>query len=38
MLGMAERVTFVIDGKGRIAHVIDDVNTKAHAEQVLALL
>lgn len=38
MLGMAERVTFVIDEKGRIAHVIDDVHTKAHAEQVLALL
>ncbi len=38
MLGMAERVTFLIDGNGRIAHVIDDVNTKGHAEQVLALL
>jgi peroxiredoxin Q/BCP len=38
MLGMAERVTFVIDEQGRIAHVIDDVNTKGHAEQVLALL
>jgi peroxiredoxin Q/BCP len=38
MLGMAERVTFVIDGNGRIAHVIDDVDTKHHAEQVLGLL
>ncbi len=38
MLGMAERVTFVIDAQGRIAHVIDDVNTKDHAGQVLALL
>jgi peroxiredoxin Q/BCP len=38
MLGMAERVTFVIDEQGRIAHVIDDVNAKGHAEQVLALL
>ena len=38
MLGMAERVTFVIDEQGRIAHVIDDVNTKGHAGQVLALL
>jgi peroxiredoxin Q/BCP len=38
MLGMAARVTFVIDGEGRIAHVIDDVDTKGHAEQVLALL
>jgi peroxiredoxin Q/BCP len=38
MLGMAERVTFVIDERGCIAHVIEDVNTKGHAEQVLALL
>lgn len=38
MLGMAERVTFVIDEQGRIAHVIDNVNTKDHAGQVLALL
>jgi peroxiredoxin Q/BCP len=38
MLGMAERVTFVIDERGRIAHVIDDVNTRDHAAQVLALL
>lgn len=38
MLGMAERVTFVIDEQGRIAHVIDDVNTRDHAAQVLALL
>lgn len=38
MLGMAERVTFVIDEEGRIAHVIDDVDTGHHAEQVLALL
>lgn len=38
MLGMAERVTFLIDEQGRIAHVIDDVNTKDHARQVLALL
>ena len=38
MLGMAERVTFVVDENGRIAHVVDDVNTKDHAGQVLALL
>jgi peroxiredoxin len=38
MLGMAERVTFVIDEKGRIARVIENVTTKGHAEQVLALL
>src|SRR5215510_8417602 len=38
VLGMAERVTFVIDEQGRIAHVLDRVDTKGHAEQVLALL
>lgn len=38
MLGMAERVTFVIDEQGRIAHVIDDVDTRDHAEQVLERL
>ncbi len=36
--GMADRVTFVIDGKGRIAHVIDKPNVANHAEEVLALL
>jgi peroxiredoxin Q/BCP len=38
MLGMAERVTFIIDEKGRIAHVIDKARTADHAEQVLDLL
>jgi peroxiredoxin Q/BCP len=38
VLGMAQRVTFVIDEQARIAHVIDHVSTKDHAEQVLALL
>ncbi len=38
MLGLAERVTFVIDGEGRIAHVIDAPDTANHAEQVLKLL
>jgi thioredoxin-dependent peroxiredoxin len=38
MLGMAERVTFIIDEQGRIVHVIDEVNTKDHAGQVLKLL
>ena len=38
MLGIAERVTFIIDAQGRVAHVIDDVNTKEHAGQVVALL
>ena len=34
----ALRAFFLIDEQGRIAHVIDDVNTKDHARQVLALL
>jgi peroxiredoxin Q/BCP len=38
ILGMVERVTFVIDEQGRIAHVIEDVSTKGHGEQVLAVL
>jgi peroxiredoxin Q/BCP len=38
MLGLAERVTFIIDEKGRIAHVIDSPDTAHHAEQVLKLL
>ena len=36
--GMADRVTFVIDEKGRIAHVVDKPNVANHAEEVLALL
>jgi len=36
--GMADRVTFVIDEKGKIAHVIDKPNVKDHARQVLELL
>ena len=36
--GMADRVTFVIDAKGTIAHVIDKPNVAGHAEEVLALL
>ena len=38
MAGMADRVTFIIDEKGKIAHVIDAPNTQNHAEDVLALL
>jgi peroxiredoxin Q/BCP len=37
-LGLAERVTFIIDEQGRIAHVIDAPDTANHAEQVLKLL
>lgn len=36
--GMADRVTFVIDEKGRIAHVLDKPDVANHAEEVLALL
>ena len=36
--GMADRVTFLIDEKGRIAHVIDKPDVANHAREVLALL
>jgi peroxiredoxin Q/BCP len=36
--GMADRITFVIDEKGRIAHVIDKPQVGRHAEEVLELL
>ena len=36
--GMADRVTFIIDEQGRIAHVIDRPEVSRHAEEVLALL
>jgi len=36
--GMSDRVTFVIDGNGLIAHVIDRPDVARHAEEVLALL
>ena len=38
IVGMSDRVTFIIDEKGKIAHVIDSPNTKNHAEEVLSLL
>ena len=34
----SERVTFIIDEKGRISHIIDDPDCSDHGEQVLALL
>ena len=37
-VGMAKRVTFVIDERGRIAHVIDKPDVANHAAEVLALL
>ncbi len=38
LVGMADRVTFVIDEKGRIAHVIERPDVSNHAEEILALL
>ena len=37
-VGMADRVTFIIDEQGRIAHVISRPDVANHAEEVLALL
>lgn len=36
--GMADRVTFVIDERGKIAHVIEKPDVANHAEEVLALI
>ncbi len=36
--GMADRVTFIIDEKGKVAHVIDKPDVANHAEEVLKLL
>ncbi len=38
LVGVSDRVTFLIDEKGRIAHVIDRPDAANHAEEVLALL
>ena len=38
MAGMADRVTFIVDEQGRIAHVIDKPDVAHHAEEVLAKL
>jgi peroxiredoxin Q/BCP len=37
-MGLAERVTFLIDPQGRVAHVIERPDVARHAEEVLALL
>jgi len=34
--GMTQRVTFVIDQRGKIARVYDDVTPKKHAQEILA--
>ena len=36
--GKAQRVTYVIDGEGKIIHVDSSVNTSSHASDVLAAL
>jgi peroxiredoxin Q/BCP len=36
--GYAKRVTYVIDGDGKIAHVDASVNTSTHANDILAAL
>ncbi len=36
--GMADRVTFIIDEKGKVAHVLDKPDVANHAEEVLKLL
>lgn len=38
MLGVNERITYIIDEQGRIAHVIDDPDCPHHGEQVLKYL
>lgn len=38
LMGVAERVTFVIDEQGAIAHVIDSPSCPNHGEEVLKLL
>jgi len=32
------RTTFVIDKKGKLAHIMDRVKTKSHHEDVMAIL
>ena len=38
LLGMANRITFIIDESGHIAHIIDKPDCAHHAEEVLGLL
>ena len=38
LLGMAKRITVLIDRQGIVRKVITDVRTKDHDQQVLALL
>ena len=36
--GYAKRVTYIIDGEGKITHVDSNVNTSTHAEDVLSAI
>ena len=38
MLGIAKRKTFIVDSKGRVAKVYDDVNPSKHPAEVTAAL
>ena len=38
LLGMANRITFIIDESGHIAHILDKPDCAHHAEEVLKLL
>ncbi len=38
LIGIAKRVTFLIDKQGVIRHIVTDVNAKTHDKQVLELL
>ncbi|MCC9000451.1 MAG: peroxiredoxin [Candidatus Contendobacter sp.] len=38
LMGMASRITFIIDENGHIAHIIDKPDCARHAEEVLKLL
>jgi peroxiredoxin Q/BCP len=36
--GYSKRVTYIIDGKGKITHVDANVNTSSHAQDILATI
>lgn len=38
LMGMANRITFIIDENGHIAHIIDQPDCANHAEDILKLL
>ena len=38
LVGIADRITFIIDESGKIAHIISRPDTASHAQEVLGLL